>query len=165
MLHLLHLGLPCAGGIGGCTWELYKECCLISQLLLVTWVGTALCNSIASGARWCQAPAAFCAVHVTLQMSVKHLLLLINPGVMLIGLILNWGETVFQTPRTKPVKPQLGCSQGKCRWIWSNSQTVADRQVPVFSARTGDFETWPPAAAGWAAHLLLRGCPGWPLLC
>lgn len=42
---------------------------------------------------------------------------------------------------------------------------MADRQVPIFSARTGDFETQPLAAAGWAAHLLLRGCPGWPLLC
>lgn len=42
--------------------------------------GTALCSSTASGARQCQAPAAVCTVHVTLQLSVKHLQWAKQPG-------------------------------------------------------------------------------------
>lgn len=79
---------------------------------------------------------------------------------MLIGLILNWEKPIFQTPRTKPVKPELGCSQGRCRWVWSNYWTVADRQVPVFSARAGDFETQPPSSCQLGSTFAPRGCPG-----
>lgn len=169
MLRLLTVGLPRAGGVGGAAPEnRTRNARSISRLRLATWVGSALCSLLLveqGGVGLLQRCVPYVWVQLgnlhsqTFQQSLKHLLLLIDPGVMLIGLILNWEKPIFQTPGTKPVKPQLGCSQGRCKWVWSNYQAAADRRVPVFSARAGDFETRPPSSCQLGSPFALQRLP------